>query len=193
MKYIITFIVSILVSNNIVIRGNDKVYEIVMDFYGWYIDAIHNLPDKEYQPYVEYNDTTKTYSLKTELYCQNLRKHYFSENLIQRELSNYKECSENLQKAKKVPFEDIDDYDNIGCGFVLNYRWLNNDQEAVDGVKIEEIKNIEKDHFSVLCKYYFEDGETKKITYQNYICYVTVIKSNGKYEIDNFEFKMDNN
>jgi len=191
MKYVITFVVSLLISCNIIVQGNEKVYEIVMDFYVWYIDAIRHLPDKEYQPYVEFNDTTKTYSLKTELYCQNLRKHYFSENLIQHELSSYKQCSENLQKANKVPFEDISDYDNIGCNFLFNYRWLNNDQEAVDGVKIIEIKNIDKDLFSVLCKFYIVDNETKQITYQNYICHVTVKKFNGKYEIDNFEFKME--
>lgn len=180
------FVVSLLINN---VEDNEKVYETVMDFYNWYIDAIHQLSDKEYQPYIEYNDTNKTYNLKIESYCQNLRKHHCSENFIQREFLSYKQCAENLQKDYQISFEDISDYENIGCGFLFNYRWLNEDQEVVDGVKIIEMKSIKKNYLLVLCKFYIVDNQNKETIYQDYICYVTIIKINREYKIDNIEFK----
>jgi hypothetical protein len=186
MKYIISiFTASLLISST---TNKEKACETVFDFYVWYIDAIHNLPDKEYQPYVEYNDTNKTYSLNIENYCQNLQKHHCSEAFIQRELSNYKQCAESLQNNKHASFEDISDYEDIGCNFLFNYHWLNNDQELVDGIEIIKTESIKEDKLLMSCMFYIVDNQSKKKTYQNYISYITVIKLNETYKIDNIDF-----
>ncbi|MDR1764220.1 MAG: hypothetical protein LBR64_09795 [Dysgonamonadaceae bacterium] len=182
MKYLI-FILLLLFCDT----TNDKVSKTVSDFYEWYIYAIHNLPDEEYQPSVVFDDAQKMYKLKTEKYQQNLVKYNFSDAFVKRELLNSEQCAENLTKNTKK-LEDIADYEDINCDFIFNYRWLNKSQEIVDGIEIIEIKTLRENEFLVVCKFYIIDNQTKEKEYQDYKSVVSVKKHHKQYKIENIEF-----
>jgi len=178
MKLIILISILSLFNNNFC----DNQENIVLEFYSWYISVAGHQSEVEYRPVFK-SDTNGMVILDMEKYIQNLRKYNFSENMIYREISTYKDC---ITKIKNVKYEELLEdffYDEFGCSFVYNYRWIHS-QETIDGVLIVEVKKISEDKQFIKGQFYNKDEENNEFYYWEWYCHITLIKEKNSWLID---------
>jgi hypothetical protein len=153
MKYRITLLVTILslgLTFPLSAQNPDleisKISTIVSEFYNWYIHAIKDGRNSEFQPKFSKNKESMT-SLNFSQYVNNLKKYKLTDSLICIEKRSYQDCIYNLEKIKFSDFDkkynDLDDLERINCDWGNYYRWIGG-QEAIDGIKIlkVDINNI---------------------------------------------------
>ncbi|MBN1185304.1 MAG: hypothetical protein JXB49_23670 [Bacteroidales bacterium] len=138
------------------------VVKIVNDFYDWYITAIKEKRYTDFQPRfvkAENGMTTLDYSM----YVRDLKNLKFSDSLIIKEKSSYKECIDNLAKVSyadfgHTKFTDLDEFEETKCDFANYYRWLGG-MDQVDGIRIKSLEFISKDIVVVLIDYFEIDSK----------------------------------
>lgn len=115
-------------------------------FYSWYIGIIrdHKL-NKDFNPsFVKKDDGMTT--LDFTKYKDGLRRYKFTEDFIQRKISDYKSCIDNLNKIpfdKFSQFTDLDDFVNINCDFGNTYEWTGG-MEPKDTAELTSLKLIDE-------------------------------------------------
>ena len=65
-----------------------------------------------------------------------------------------------MTKEKFLSFDDIFEYENIGCDFDNSYKWIGG-QELCDGIKINRQIFIDNTSRQVEIEYYSINGEEK--------------------------------
>lgn len=96
-------------------------------FYSWYLKMIReDRLNHDFNPKFVKQKNGMT-ELDFNSYEDGLRKYKFTENFIQRKISEYKKCNENLNKIsfeEFSKFEDLDEYERISCDFSNRYEWI---------------------------------------------------------------------
>ena len=179
-----------LAAHNFTISDSLTICKTVSDFYGWYIDAIKQKKYSEFQPtFVETKNGMTTLNF-TE-YFNNLAKYEFSDSLIIKERVSYQQCIDELGKVKYSDFEtnftDLDDFENIECGFSNYYRWTGG-QEPIDGIRIKTLRFNDSDSATVIIEYYDHNSEDNKQHYWGRNM-VSLIKTKDIWKIDNISWK----
>jgi hypothetical protein len=98
----------------------------IIGFYSWYFEVIKNdKMDGEFNPmFVRQNNGMTTLDFTN--YRNGLRRHKFTDAFIERKVSTYKTCVQNLNQ---IPFDefskltDLDDFENINCDFGNRYEF----------------------------------------------------------------------
>jgi len=152
------------------------VTEIAYDFYGWYLNAAKHGPKEAYSPVIVAN-TGEQVRLDFSSYARNLEQQHASRGFIQREIASYDTCNENLNKLVNEDlekFDDIDHFIDIGCGFILTYKWAHG-QELPDGIRVNAAERLDQSISVVELEFYsLNDGEKWywgniiAMTYQKY-------------------------
>jgi len=191
MGYKVLIFIYYLVNFNSVINGqtslsNDSVVacEITNDFFNWYLGAINHKPKSVFQPKFIDNKEGMT-TLDFRVYLNNLKKHHCSDVLIEREKESYNECLRNLEKIKFIDFilyEDLGQIEDISCDFENYYRWIGG-QEPIDGIRIKEVKQIDKSQIQITIDYFVDNSQGYGISYwgKNII---TLVKIHNRWEIN---------
>ncbi len=163
-------------------KDSFEVSKIVNGFFNWYVAAINDKIESEFQPsFIKGKDGMTT--LEYGEYLENLEKHGFSNDLIVNEINSYSECLENIEKLKFEDFEnqytDIDQYELTNCDFSNYYRWTGG-QEPVDGIRIESIDISDNFIVTVIIEYFTLDSENTKHFYGKNRIYLVKIESEWK-------------
>ncbi len=123
-------------------QDSTEIVHVVEEFYDWYITAIHDKTDRDFQPYFK-EDSAGNTTLHLETYLSNLRAHGFSDSLLTAEKESYNYC---LTHLSNIPYNqrdslliDLDQYEEIQCDFSNYYRW-SGEQEPMDGFRINSYK-----------------------------------------------------
>ncbi|MDB5256175.1 MAG: hypothetical protein JWM14_870 [Chitinophagaceae bacterium] len=161
------------------------VRKTVTDFYGWYLSAVKNHKNAEFEPVFTKNSNGKM-TLDFSEYFAQLKKYKFSDNLMHAEKSSYNICLDSLAKINDSDFNtrytDLSDYERINCDFSNYYRWVGG-QEPVDAIKISSIKIKTSSFALVEIRNAFYNAEEK--VYHLYgTIEVSLIKHQGVWEID---------
>jgi hypothetical protein len=155
----------------------------VTNFFNWYITSIKNNKSSEYQPQFIENEKGMT-TLDLSRYIDNLKTMHFSDSLLNIEINSYQKCIENLGKVKfidfKNRFDDLDDFEEIGCDFSNYYRWTGG-QEPIDGIRIKEVNMRNANKATVTVEYFY--FETRGTNYYWGNNQVTLRKRNNYWEI----------
>ncbi|WP_339694317.1 hypothetical protein [uncultured Roseivirga sp.] len=168
MKIINKILLLTLTFISINVNGQDRnqdsilVAETVYDFFEWYIYSNKYENNEENRPVFRIN-SSDTAQLDLTKYLANLTKYKFSETLLNKERLAYKACEDNLNKMTKekfLSFDDIFEYENIGCDFDNSYKWIGG-QELCDGIKINRQIFIDNTSRQVEIEYYSINGEEK--------------------------------
>lgn len=139
------------------------VVQIVNDFYEWYIYSSRKEKNEENRPIFIFDDKNETIRLDFTRYLQNLKKFHFSETLISREILDYKNCEQNLEKItieEYASFDDPLDYEDIGCGFDNSYKWIGG-QEMCDGIRINKVEFLDQINCRIEIEYFSINGDHK--------------------------------
>lgn len=173
--------------------SKEKPENLVLDFYNWYFSAIKAQTTDEYQPKIV-ADKNGMATLDVLQYVQNLRTHYFSEDLIDKEIAAYQECIKNLETIKYDTigraFSDIGDYSEKGCDFFNYYRWTL-EMDPIDGVSIVDVTTLPGSKLIVKGRFYNFNDKTKEYSYWNKYCFVMLRQTNGMWKIENIDIKDD--
>jgi len=115
-------------------------------FYSWYIGIGRDRKlNKDFNPsFIKKDDGMTT--LDFTKYKDGLRRYKFSENFIQRKISDYKSCIDNLNKIpfdKFSQFTELDDFEEINCNFGNRYEWTGG-MEPKDRAELVSLKSIDK-------------------------------------------------
>ena len=118
----------------------------IESFYSWYLNMIkEERVNPEFNPlFVRRADGMTT--LDFTKYKAQLIKYKFTEDFIQRKISGYNQCLENLHK---MPFDkfsqlnDLDEFENINCDFSNRYEWIGG-MEPKDKAELTSLKLINK-------------------------------------------------
>jgi hypothetical protein len=116
----------------------------VEGFYSWYIDVVKSGKfDSAFSPiFIKREDGFTT--LDFTQYSDRLRKYRFTEDFIQRKVSEYKGCVDTLNK---IPFDefsklkDLDEFERINCDFGNRYEWTGG-QEMKDKAELINLKRV---------------------------------------------------
>lgn len=163
------FLVILLFANNSQAQNSrsdvTRIFQIVNEFYDWYISAIDKCDVFMPQFVKANNDMT---ILDFSQYSENLRKYRFSDALIQKEKESYSKCIENLKTVQfsefgKTVFLNLDDFAETCCDFGNRFRWIGG-MEPPDGIRIRDVQFISVDTAVVSIDYaeYFFDEEANK-------------------------------
>jgi hypothetical protein len=139
------------------------VINVVNDFYEWYIYSTRKEKNEENRPIFIIDDQNETIRLDFSKYLQNLKRLNFSEALINREILDYRECEQNLEKItieEFASFDDILDFEDIGCGFDNSYKWIGG-QEMCSGIRINKVEFIDPRNCRIEIEYYSINGDQK--------------------------------
>ncbi|BAX81820.1 hypothetical protein [Labilibaculum antarcticum] len=155
------------------------VTKTITEFYEWYIHSTRSEENEENRPVfvIDSNDIVR---LDLTRYLTNLRIYHFSEQLISREIANYKNCEENLKKITKeefLSFDDIFAYEDIDCGFDNSYKWIGG-QEMIDGIRINKLDFSNKKNCHVEIEYYSINGDEKSFWRNSTVIILRKRKSN---------------
>ena len=139
---------------------HNKVRETITEFYNWYIQAIKDDKDGHYKPSFVMSEDSMT-TLQMGAYSENLKTHHFAESLIVEELSSYETCINSLSV---IPFEtfqtdytNLDQFEDLGCNFGNNYRWIGGQEIGFDLFRVEKISISEGSAKAKVI--FFADGE----------------------------------
>jgi hypothetical protein len=107
-------------------KDSVDIKDQIEGFYTWYFKLINDKRiNHDFNPrFVKQKNGMTELDFKG--YKGGLRKYQFSEVFIQRKISEYRQCNENLSKIpfeKFSKFEDLDDYESINCDFNNRYEW----------------------------------------------------------------------
>lgn len=196
MKHLILIITISLMSlapsfgQNLAETDSIQVCKITNNFFDWYINAISGKVESVFQPrFIESTDGMTTLDFKE--YFENLKKHNFSDKLIEKEKDSYNDCLENIEIIKysdfKTQFTDLDQFENIGCDFENYYRWTGG-QEPIQGIRIKKVLKKSKNRIIVIVEYFFDNGGSYGLTYwgNNNISFQRI---NGDWKIDNIDWR----
>jgi hypothetical protein len=160
-----------------------NVCTTVNNFFNWYITSIKNNKTSEYQPQFIENEKGMT-TLDLFRYIVNLKTMHFSDSLLNIEMNSYQKCIENLGKVKfidfKNRFDDLDDFEEIGCDFSNYYRWTGG-QEPIDGIRIKEVKMKNANKATVTIEYFYVETSGTNYYWSNN--QVILRKCNNYWEI----------
>ena len=153
-------------------------------FYSWYIDVIKNdKSDSAFCPiFIKQADGFTT--LDFTLYTSGLRKYRFTEAFIQKKISEYNGCVENLNK---IPFDefsklkDLSEFEGIDCDFGNRYEWTGG-QEPKDKAELVNLKIVNSKTIlgQVSFLSYNKPDGTAKVTFK---------KLRKDWQIDNIELE----
>jgi hypothetical protein len=159
---ILVLFVCIGVNGQIANSDSTKIVETTNDFYEWYIYSTRHENNIENRPEFV-RDASGFICLDYTKYITNLRKYSFTDSLIIKEILTYKECEENLRCisiSEFAKFDDLDDFERIGCAFSNSYKWIGG-QEMIDGITINEIEFLSKSICHVTIEYYSNNRNEK--------------------------------
>ncbi len=166
--------------SKIKLKDSVAIKNQIEGFYLWYMDISKDgRLNRDFNPsFVRRDDGVTT--LDFENYKGGLRKYKFTEDFIQRKISDYKECEDNLNKIsfdKFSQFTDLDDFENIKCDFGNSYEWTGG-MESKDKAELVVLKLVDKKTITGLLdftSYSRPDGKA----------IVTFKKMKGEWRIDN--------
>ena len=101
------------------------VSAIASNFFQWYIAQSYTNLEGEVNPKFVKSSNGMT-TLDFEPYVSNLKKHGFSDSLIEHEKASYSTCIENLARVPYpdfLRFGDLADFETRECDFNNYYRW----------------------------------------------------------------------
>jgi hypothetical protein len=128
------------------IASTDSVYikSQIEGFYSWYIGIVKDSRlDNDFNPTFMRRDDGMT-TLNFTKYRNGLRRYKFTEDFIQRKVSEYEACVNNLGKIpfdKFSRFTDLDDFENIHCDFGNRYDWTGG-MEPKDKAELISLKPV---------------------------------------------------
>lgn len=161
------------------------VIQIVNEFYEWYIHSTKKEKNEENRPV--FNIDEENISLNLSRYLQNLKKLNFSDSLINREILDYKNCEQNLKNITKeefAKFDNILDFEDIGCGFDNSYKWIGG-QEMCDGIKIINVMFLNRNKCHVYIEYFSINGNEKSFWGNKSKIVLLII--NGEWKINDIK------
>ncbi|MBL7828662.1 MAG: hypothetical protein JNJ57_18655 [Saprospiraceae bacterium] len=184
------FWTSHLTAQNSIQNDSTTICKTVSGFFEWYIDAIKQKKQTEYQPTFVESESGMT-TLNFSKYFANLVSQGFSDTLIIKERLSYQSCIENLEKIKYSDFNsnvtDLDDFEKIECDFSNYYRWTGG-QEPIDGIRIKTVKLINSFSAIVIIEYFDFNTKEKKNFYWGRNT-LTMTKPRNTWQIDNINWK----
>ena len=153
-------------------------------FYSWYAELIRagQLNQKFNPTFVRLkNGMTR---LDFSNYKNGLRKHKFTENFIERKVSAYKPCVDNL---RTTPFDslikfELDELENIKCDFSNTYEW-GAGMDPIEGAEVVKLNKLTNDKIEALIRFKSVDGEKDFIVGATTF---TLIKSKVEWRIDDY-------
>ncbi len=153
-------------------------------FYSWYIEIIrdHKL-NKDFNPsFVKRDDGMTT--LDFTKYKDGLRRYKFTEDFIQRKISDYKSCTDKLNEIpfdKFSQFTDLDDFESIDCDFGNRYEWTGG-MEPKDRAELVSLKFIDKATINAQLNFVSSDRPDGTAM-------VTLRKHKKEWLVDNLQLK----
>lgn len=143
------------------------VCKTVTDFFNWYVMAIKQKKNSEFQPtFVESKNGMATLDFTN--YIKNLFQHNFSDSLIIKEKLSYRPCIDNLEKIKYSDFaskyNDLQSMEEINCDFGNYYRWTGG-QEPIDGIRIKSILFTSKTSVNIVLEYFIKNSDPMRIDF----------------------------
>ena len=168
-------------------KDQKQIDNKVNEFFSWYLTAVNQREIWEFKPQFVEDESGMT-TLDYKIYIENLKEYHFSDSLIEVEKESYKECIDNIEKIKYSELSDVmpdlDDYERTNCDFSNYYRW-GCGQEAVEGIRITNIKITGKNDASVSIEFYETDDKGEK----HYYCgkMIRMNKHEDQWKIAEFE------
>lgn len=162
-----------------------EICKTMTNFFGWYIDAIKQNKQLDFQPEFVKSKNGMT-TLSFDRYFANLQKMGVSDSMLSKTKALYKACIDNLEKIDYKTFTknttDLDDFEKIDCSFSNQYMWIGG-QEPIDGIRIIGVGIDDGNTAIVLIGYfnYSSDGHTKHFFGRNKL---TLVKMIGLWKID---------
>ena len=146
---------------------------VIINFYKWYQKTIRFDKEIEYQPTLA-KDSNGAYTLIKEKYFSNLRKHGFTDNLIEKEDSSYNDCIKHFTKTKGNN-QQIKD-----CLGLNTYRWTHKTL-STDSIVIRKSLKYGMNKQLIIGELY-ANGNYEKL-YSN--CFVAImLLVNNQWKID---------
>ena len=149
-------------------------------FYTWYIDLSkdHRIATEFNPKFVRRDDGMTTLDFSN--YKDALEKYNFSNSFIKRKISDYKNCLDSLDRIpfdKFASYQDLDDFERIGCDFDNRYEWTGG-MEPKDEARLSSLRRVDKR--TIVGRFSFvPDGEALG----------TFKKIKGKWQIKNLTLK----
>ncbi|UYN87563.1 MAG: hypothetical protein KIT51_04750 [Cyclobacteriaceae bacterium] len=133
-------------------------------FFDWYIDLIKKNEIKDFNP-----QFVRTADGMTDLdftnYRNGLKDNFFTDELINDLVKNFKDCQGNL---KTIPYErfkdftDLDQFENIKCDFCNRYEFIGG-MEPIDGANVTKIKKLNRKIVEVTMTLFYLTDNKKQV------------------------------
>ena len=163
------------------IKDSVLVSRITTGFFNWYIKSAKLKKQAEYNP-IEVADKNGMTTLDFTKYMKNLKKHSFSDSLMERERMTYVECVQKLSKIKYTDYlklTDLSAFEKLEDDFTNQYRWTGG-QEMCDGYAVSSIEYT-KQGAVVYGRLYYMDATSNENSREE--VYTVFIKQNNVWKI----------
>ncbi len=133
-----------------------KINTNIERFYSWYASMIkRNRLDKEFNPIFIMTKDGMT-ALDFTNYKAGLRKHDFSDDFIDKRITNFKPCLDNLKHIpydRVAKFENLDQFEEINCAFANVHEWTKS-MDSLDGAELVTLNKVDKHTIEATIKFY---------------------------------------
>lgn len=126
-------------------RDSIKVKQTCESFYGWYGSMTVSREIEIFNPqFVRTPDGMTTLDFST--YRKGLKRHNFTEELIEKRIKNFDKCVDNLRSIAYedyLKFRDLDQFEEISCDFSNQYEFVGG-MEWINGGDLTNIEWIDE-------------------------------------------------
>jgi hypothetical protein len=154
-------------------------------FYSWYAGLIRDgeLNQKFNPTFVRLKNGMTTLDFSN--YKVGLRKHKFTKNFIERKVSEYKPCVDNLRTVQFDSLNkfELDELENIKCDFSNTYEW-GAGMDPIDGAEVVGFNKLGNDKIEAIIRFRSIDGEKDFIVGTNTF---TLIRVKTDWKVDDYK------
>jgi hypothetical protein len=168
-------------------KDSIQVQNVCESFFAWYTDLIKDETISNFNP-----QFVKTANGMTGLdytnYRTGLRKHGFTDELIEKRVKSFEKCDRNLGTVtyeRFVQFQDLDDFRNIECDFSNAYEFTGG-MDPIDGANLTDIQLDAKDKVIATLVTYYIVGNEKYLMNKRKL---TLTKKKTGWKISDFTYE----